>query len=101
VLNAFRTDRESTRVARPAENFDLSYLYVGWVAPEGFARAAAREFLAIADRYDEIRTNRLHVAIAGALLGKRVLLHDNSYGKNRAVWEHSLAGRFDNVEWCG
>ncbi len=62
---------------------------------------AARDFLAIADRYDEIRTDRLHVAIAGALLGKRVLLHDNSYGKNRAVWEHSVAGRFATVEWCG
>jgi hypothetical protein len=101
VLNAFRTDREATGIALPPDNFDLSKLYGGWVAPEGFARIAARDFLAIADRYDEIRTNRLHVAIAGALLGKRVLLHDNSYGKNRAIWEHSLAGRFDNVEWRG
>ena len=72
---------------------------LGWVAPEGFARLAARDFLAIADRYDEIRTNRLHVAIAGALLGKRVFMHDNSYGKNRAVWEHSLAGRFPDIAW--
>jgi hypothetical protein len=101
VLNAFRTDSESTGIDRPADNFDLSAIYDGWVAPEGFARFAVRDFLSIADRYDEIRTNRLHVGIAGALLGKRVALHDNSYGKNRAVWEHSLAGRFANVEWRG
>jgi hypothetical protein len=101
VLHAFRTDRESAGAARPADNFDLSRLYSGWVAPEGFARVASRDFLSIAGRYDEIRTDRLHIGIAGALLGKRVLLHDNSYGKNRAVWEHSIAGRFSNVEWCG
>ena len=99
VLNAFRTDREATGIERPTGNFDLSSLYSGWAAPEVFARIAARDFLAIAERYDEIRTNRLHVGIAGALLGKRVILHDNSYGKNRAIWEHSLAGRFSNVEW--
>ena len=101
VLNAFRTDGESTGIARPADNFDLSSIYDGWVAPEGFARFAVRDFLAIAERYDEIRTNRLHVGIAGALLGKRVILYDNSYGKNRAVWEHSLAGRFPYIEWHG
>lgn len=100
VLNAFRTDKEATGIEIPAGNFDLSSIYFHWVAPEMFARLASRDFLAIADRYDEIRTNRLHVGIAGALLGKRVVLHDNSYGKNRAVWEYSLAGRFPNVEWC-
>jgi exopolysaccharide biosynthesis predicted pyruvyltransferase EpsI len=101
ILNAFRTDKESNGREQPADNFDLSRIYSSWGAPEGFARLAARDFFAIAERYDEIRTDRLHVGIAGALLGKRVLLHDNSYGKNRAVWEHSLAGRFPNVEWCG
>jgi hypothetical protein len=101
VLNAFRTDSEATAMDLPAGNFDLSALYDGWVVPEGFARFAARDFLAIAERYDEIRTNRLHVGIAGALLGKRVVLHDNSYGKNRTVWEHSLAGRFPDIEWRG
>jgi exopolysaccharide biosynthesis predicted pyruvyltransferase EpsI len=100
VLNAFRTDKEATGIELPAANFDLSKLYEGWVAPEAFARIATRDFLAVADRYDEIRTNRLHVGIAGALLGKRVVLHDNSYGKNRAVWAHSLAGRFADIEWC-
>ena len=101
VLAAFRTDREATGIARPADNYDLSSIYLDWVSPEGFARVASRDLLAIADRYDEIRTNRLHVGIAGALLGKRMVLHDNSYGKNRAIWEHSLAGRFPNVEWRG
>lgn len=61
----------------------------------------AADMLPENDCYGEIRTNRLHVGIVGALLGKRVVLHDNSYGKNRAVWEHSLAGRFPDVEWRG
>jgi hypothetical protein len=40
------------------------------------------------------------VAIAGALLGIDTTLHDNSYGKNRAVFELSLRGRFPTVTFA-
>jgi predicted O-methyltransferase YrrM len=44
-----------------------------------------------------IQTDRLHVAIGAALCGVQCELHDNLYGKNRAVYQHSLAGRFPQV----
>lgn len=100
VLNAFRTDREAAGPDLPPDNYDLSAIYVGWTSPESFARIAARDFLSVIDHYDGVRTNRLHVAIGGAILGKKVYLYDNNYGKNKAIWEHSLKGRFQNVEWC-
>lgn len=37
--------------------------------------------------YETVYSTRLHGAILGLLLGKRVVLIDNSYGKNRAVYE--------------
>ena len=37
-----------------------------------------------------IRSNRLHSAIVGALLGKPVTLMGGSYHKNRSIWEYSL-----------
>jgi hypothetical protein len=44
-------------------------------------------------------TDRLHIAIAGALLGLEVELHPNSYYKNRAVYDYSLR-RFSNVRFA-
>ena len=37
--------------------------------------------------YKTIYTTRLHAAILGALLGKKVVFMDNSYGKNRGFYE--------------
>ena len=53
------------------------------------------------DRFEQVNTNRLHIAILSALLGKSVNFYANSYGKNHAVYEHSMAQRFSNVKWCG
>jgi exopolysaccharide biosynthesis predicted pyruvyltransferase EpsI len=39
---------------------------------------------------DSVETDRLHVAIGCALLGRHCILHDNSYGKNKSVYDHSL-----------
>lgn len=45
-----------------------------------------------------IITDRLHVAIAAALLKRPCELLDNAYNKNRSVYEHSLAG-FPNLSF--
>ena len=47
--------------------------------------------------YRVLRTDRLHVGILGALMGKRVHLHEGAYFKNRAVFESSLAPNFPDV----
>jgi len=99
VLNCFRTDKEKTEVRRPLGNIDLSILFkYGTGTPQQALRTTLMLFRFM-NRYDEIRTNRLHLAIAGALLGKVVQFHPNSYYKNRAVYEFSIKDRFPNVQW--
>ena len=44
-------------------------------------------------------SNYFLIAIGGAVLGKRVRFHPNSYFKNRAVYEFSMLDRFPDVEW--
>ena len=62
---------------------------------------SAEYFLRAVDLFEAIRTDRLHVAVAGAILGKDVEIFPNSYFKNRAMYEFSLR-RYPNVrfvEW--
>ncbi len=82
VLNAFRIDVESGTKVLPEDNVDISY--DGWCMKplDGFLKKIAG--------YEEIRTDRLHVAIASAILNKRVIFFANSYYKNLAVYEYSL-----------
>lgn len=99
VLDAFRMDSEKTDITIPPGNLDLSDLFAfGTWHPE-LCHASARHLLRYLDLYDEVRTNRLHVAIGAALLGKRVKMHPNSYDKNQSVYDFSMRARFPNVEW--
>lgn len=100
VLNAFRTDSESRGAPLAEGNFDVSQLFAA-TGPAWLHNVVARRFLGILARHREIRTDRLHVCIGALLLGKSVVFHDNSYGKNRAVYEHSLKGRFPALDWRG
>lgn len=94
-LIAFRRDKERNVLApAPDRNADLSIL--------GDANSDYRELLAIVDRFSVIYTDRLHIGIAGAMLGRKVFLLDGNYGKNRGVYEASLAENYENVtllEW--
>lgn len=49
------------------------------------------------NQYDTIYTTRLHVAILGTLMGKEVILFDNSYGKNKNFYEAWLSD-VDNIK---
>jgi exopolysaccharide biosynthesis predicted pyruvyltransferase EpsI len=100
VLSAFRTDVESAGRELPAANFDVSVEYVSDDMSPVLAFEATYRMLAFLDRYATVHTDRLHVAILSALLDKRVMLHDNSYGKNSAIYEHSMRERFPNVTLC-
>ncbi len=48
-------------------------------------------------KFQVVNTNRLHVGIAAALLGKTVNLYRGSYHKIAGVYEFSIAGKFNNV----
>jgi exopolysaccharide biosynthesis predicted pyruvyltransferase EpsI len=101
VLNCFRLDNERTEIEIPANNVDLPIIYMFGVAPAPVAHHAARCLIETLRKFDEVRTNRLHIAIAAALIGKPTQFHPNNYFKCQAVWEHSMRHRFPHVTWMG
>jgi len=101
VLNCFRLDGEATDIPIPEDNIDLPIVFMFGVAPAPVAHHAARSLIQTLMTFDEIRTNRLHVAISAALVGKRTLLYTNNYYKIRAIYEFSMRGRFPHVTWMG
>lgn len=86
----FRTDPESAnRIAIPKGNRDISR--------KGKERSRIEGFFRRINRYEKIFTDRLHVSIAGALLGKEVHLYPGAYFKNLAVLNSSMIGRYEKV----
>ena len=80
TLVAFRTDRESAFTTVPAANTDISVTC-----------GNLDDWLQTIARHDLIRTDRAHVAIAGALLGKRVEYLPSNYHKLPAIIEFALS----------
>ncbi len=78
-LAAWRTDGESKRTNVPAENQDISVACFG-----------LDHWLWTIARHDTIVTDRAHVMIAGALLGKHMEYHGTNYHKVTAIAEYSL-----------
>jgi hypothetical protein len=79
VLTAFRTDRESVFQAVPPGNQDISITCNN-----------LEQWLRTIARHEVIRTDRAHVTIAGAMLGKRVEYITSSYHKLPAIVEYTL-----------
>jgi exopolysaccharide biosynthesis predicted pyruvyltransferase EpsI len=100
VLNAFRTDVEKTAVDIPKSNIDLSQVFAADNMSPTSSLHATYWMMRFIDRFKVVRTNRLHIGIMSAMLGKQVDLLDNSYGKIRDVFNHSLR-EFPNVQWLG
>lgn len=101
-LNAFRTDIEATgRHRLPADNFDVSQVFATDNMSRECTDEATYRVLSFLRRFDVIHTDRLHVCIGALLLGKCVNFHDNAYGKNRAVYEQSMRGRYPGLVWHG
>ena len=88
-LPAFRNDPEKT-FTPPKGSIDLSRLYIYDHYNKESVYRCARLFLNAINDFETIHTNRLHVAVGGWLLKKKVRLYPNSYYKNRAVFEYSL-----------
>ena len=101
AIHCFRTDREQTNQKRSRWNADISKLFKCGVSTPALAARSSWMIFDFLQHYREIRTNRLHLAIAAALLGKQVKFYPNSYFKCHAVYEYSMRGRFANVEWMG
>lgn len=55
-------------------------------------------FLNTIAKYENVYTDRLHVAIAATMLGKNVILYSNSYFKNESIFNYSLR-HYPNVKF--
>ena len=98
TLNAFRLDGEKTDVVVPNDNVDLSKLLQLGVETKRLAYLNSKILLNWISQFEIINTNRLHICIAAALLGKQVNFYKNSYFKCRAVYEKSLS-KCPNIYW--
>ena len=93
----YRKDSESK--GNYKTDLDLSNM-LGWfssyetIKDIDFAIGIMMEFLT---HFETIYTDRLHVGVASALLGKKVILSDNSYGKLRGVYNQTMY-KFPNVQ---
>jgi len=86
----FRTDEESTGLHEmPESNFDLSMC--------GTHLSDSKAFFDNIAQYQKIYTDRLHIAIAGCLLGRVVNFFPNDYFKNRALYKSSIKDIFPDV----
>jgi GT2 family glycosyltransferase len=81
VLDAFREDAESASGFLPGNNEDISV-----------TRPHLDDWLWTIARRETIRTDRAHVMIAGAMLGRRVEYRSSAYHKLPAIARFSLAG---------
>ncbi|WP_170181977.1 polysaccharide pyruvyl transferase family protein [Phreatobacter stygius] len=87
-MRFFRTDGESTG-KHGSSDLDISSLFEFGVWPRNSEKSSWC-FLEAIRISQAVATDRLHVGIGSAMLGKPCKLHDNSYGKNREVFRHSL-----------
>lgn len=100
ILYGFRTDVERTDIKLPEGNLDLSAILELSSCEPNLSQTSCSAFLSEIDKYDEVHTNRLHMAIAAAMLGKRVKLFSNNYYKIKAIYDYSLKNIYTNIEWC-
>jgi len=96
-MNFSRLDPESRR-ASPVSDIDISFDFALGVG-SGNAAVSAWCFLKAISLARHIATDRLHVGIGAALLGISCEFRDNTYGKNSAVYGHSMVGEFPSLRF--
>lgn len=100
IGNFFRDDVEKALTTTPEDNVDLSKMYEYGTRNKEICLYTTSRLMSFIDKFSVINTDRLHICIAAALLGKTVNFYTNSYFKCRAVYEFSLRESYKNVNWC-
>lgn len=93
TIYAFRCDKEANlalKVRRIKVN-DISSMARYGAGTYETSLYSSRKMLQLLDMYDVIYTDRLHVSIAGYLLGKEVHIYNNSYFKCLGVYNQSMS----------
>lgn len=98
-ISVMRADAEAT-LAEPGDpRGDVSNFYGSLYGFREESDLVSRDLLALLKPAGRVRTNRLHVGVAAALMGCEVRYLDNSYGKIRALYDawlgHLLTVRFE------
>ncbi len=94
-----RTDVEGTKEVSALgikDTFDISMCAIGLCSDPGMVHIYTQLFFAGLMAVDIVVTDRLHVGIGAALLGKEVVYLDNSYHKISGVYQNSMTD-FKNV----
>jgi exopolysaccharide biosynthesis predicted pyruvyltransferase EpsI len=101
TLNSFRIDVEKTTIEIPNDNLDVSATFNldSSMTNEALVNRTALTIASFLNQFDIINTNRLHVCITSAILGKRVNFYSNSYWKNESIYQFSLKKKFPNINW--
>lgn len=100
TLNAFRTDVETKGTSPvPPDNVDLSEVFATDSMARAYSACAVHALASLVRKAKRVRSDRLHISIISAILGRDVEMHDNSYGKNSSIYDHSLARRFPNLNF--
>ncbi len=96
ACSVFRTDNESKEnVFRPLVGEDL-----GDISALGGHLTDVKDFFSKLAPYEEVYTDRLHVAIAGCLLGMKVSVFGNSYFKIEAIFKSSIEPYYPRCVLC-
>ena len=101
IANCMRTDGESSQIIElKKNNIDISLSWNGdlWNSKE-FSKVVVHSLACYLSNFKTIKTDRLHIAILAAFLGKDVILYSNNYYKNKEVYEYSIKNKFDNVSF--
>jgi exopolysaccharide biosynthesis predicted pyruvyltransferase EpsI len=101
VLNSYRMDVEKTSIEIPSDNLDVSatFNFDSSMRDEVRVAKTALVIASFLNQFDVINTNRLHICICGAILGKKINFSSNSYWKNESIYQYSLKKKFPNINW--
>lgn len=99
ICNAYRIDVEKTNITIPKDNIDLSVELnkPGSTDNINMIKNVSISIFDYLSKFETINTNRLHIAIAGGLINKKVNFYRNSYYKNKSVFEYSINNIYKNI----
>lgn len=89
TLRIFRSDVESVDSDRTRRKSDLMHFH-GINRYSSATDQITLDVIKCINRAERVVTDRLHVSLIAAMLGKKVCLLENSYGKVSDVWELAM-----------
>ena len=97
TLRIFRSDVESVDSERTRRKSDLMHFHgINRYSPA--TDQITLDVIKCINRAERVITDRLHVSLIAAMLGKKVCLLENSYGKVSDVWELAMEMELNLIE---